>query len=192
MLLGVWYYQRPFEKIDQGIHEIISGNQNYEFEFDLNEELADSIAQNLNMMVAILSGRPLPDDIEAARGQNWVESMLIGSAFDDDADGTPEETRVPEEGVAPAQATANLSQSARTEAELSKEPAEKYYRRIFAEFLAHRESLGMDNEGLTYVRFVDRVVKSERALKSELSARSIRFNVEVKGRNVVLTPVKLS
>ena len=49
----------------------------------------------------------------------------------------------------------------------------------------------MDNEGLTYVRFVDRVVKSERALKSELSARSIRFNVEVKAGSVVLTPVRL-
>ncbi len=190
LLIGVWYYQRPFEKIDQGIHEIISGNQNYEFEFELNEELADSIAQNLNMMVAILSGRPLPDDIEAARGQNWVESMLIGSAFDDG-------TELDSEDVDASAAGKNIATdstptpSARTEAELSKEPAEKYYRRIFSEFLAQREALGMDNEGLTYVRFVDRVVKSERALKSELSARSIRFNIEVKAGSVVLTPVRL-
>jgi len=187
LLVAVWYYQRPFEKIDQGIHEVIGGNQTYEFEFDFNEELPDSIAQNLNMMVAILTGRPMPDDIADARSQNWVESMLIGSAFE-----VEEGAKSQREGR--VEATSSTGHSVRTRGadELQKEPAEKYYRRIFTEYVSIRESLGHPNDSVTYVRFVDKVVKSERSLRESMECRAVRFNIEQKGGNAVLTPVKLS
>lgn len=188
LLLAIWHYRRPFVKIDQGIHEIISGDQAYEFEFDFNEELPDSIGQNLNMMVAILSGRPLPDDIADARSQNWAESMLIGNGFEEDGKNGGAGGEYP---MTPSKSSASGART-RSSEELRKEPAEKYYRRIYTEFLAIRESLGQGNEGITYVRFVDKVVKSERALRESLDARAVRFNVENKAGNAVLTPVHLS
>jgi len=188
LVFSVWYYRRPFERIDQGIHEIIGGNQAYEFEFDFNEELPDSIAQNLNMMVAILTGRPLPDDIADARSQNWVESMLIGSAFNDDEG----EGRADTSDAEPTIASPKVSVRSRSADELKKEPAEKYYRRLFNEYISLRDQLNLDNDGVTYVRFVDKVVKSERSIKEESGSRSVRFNIEEKGGNAVLTPVLLS
>ncbi|WP_296282558.1 hypothetical protein, partial [Pseudoxanthomonas sp.] len=73
----------PFMDIDQGVLEIINGNLDYWFEPE-SGTVATNMAQNLNIMVCQLSGRPLPDeDDDAVRPQNWVQDQLFVESIDD-------------------------------------------------------------------------------------------------------------
>lgn len=62
-LLLVFFQQfvRPFERIDRGIMEQISGNRDHWFA-GTGKDLPGTMAQNLNILVCILTGRPLPDE----------------------------------------------------------------------------------------------------------------------------------
>ena len=66
---------QPFEKIDSGVHEVIGGNFDYQFPFDYSEELPSSMAQSLNLMVAVLLGKPLPEDEDMPVG-DWDSATL--------------------------------------------------------------------------------------------------------------------
>lgn len=68
-------HMQPFEKIDSGLHEVIGGNFDYQFPFDYSEELPSSMAQSLNLMVAVLLGKPLPEDEDIPVG-DWDSATL--------------------------------------------------------------------------------------------------------------------
>lgn len=72
MALFLWIirtYTKPLVDIDTGIHEIMNGNHDYEFEAEYQDKLWSSMAQSLNRMVGILLGRELEDeDLEAYLG----------------------------------------------------------------------------------------------------------------------------
>ncbi|MGM0578266.1 MAG: hypothetical protein ACQEXJ_21260 [Myxococcota bacterium] len=55
-------YTKPLVEIDSGIHEIITGNRDYEFRSDYRDQLWSSMAQSLNRMVGILLGRKIEED----------------------------------------------------------------------------------------------------------------------------------
>jgi hypothetical protein len=62
----------PFEAIDRGVLEIISGKrEDVEYWFDVpGLDLPGTLSQNLNVMVCHLTGRPLPEELEEqARGR---------------------------------------------------------------------------------------------------------------------------
>ncbi len=63
VLLAFLSFVRPIEAVDQGVMEIINGNLEYWFDGG-KKELVGTMAQNLNIMVCNLSGRPLPDEDE--------------------------------------------------------------------------------------------------------------------------------
>ncbi|MGK0359671.1 MAG: hypothetical protein ACI9U2_001977, partial [Bradymonadia bacterium] len=52
----------PFEDMDEGVMELISGNRDYWFESKRGGlGLSNTMGQNLNILVCILAGRPVPD-----------------------------------------------------------------------------------------------------------------------------------
>ena len=56
-------FVKPFETMDEGVMELISGNRDYWFESKgRGKSLSSTMGQNLNILVCILTGRPLPDD----------------------------------------------------------------------------------------------------------------------------------
>jgi len=155
------HYTAPFEKIDQGIHEVIGGNYGYHFSFGEDNDLPGAMAQNLNLMVAILTGQSLPDEEEDS--QKWVDSLLIR---DDAGNGNGQ-------------------------SEVATEPAEEYYRRVFNEYIAIRTTLGKDNESVTYPRFVEKLVRSEQLMSEKMGVAMVRFVVEERAGNAVLTPMPM-
>lgn len=65
MALFIWVirtYTKPLIEIDSGIHEVITGNRDYEFRSDYSDKLWAAMAQSLNRMVGILLGRNIEED----------------------------------------------------------------------------------------------------------------------------------
>ena len=196
------------EQVDSGIHEVISGESDYEFNFDYKDERLSSMAQSLNLMVAVLVGRDVDDD-ERHGDSAWMQSFLDeGEDWNDGADGSEQEPQgvstpqavvtsanpeaQPEPAaVAPAPASSVPSPSpiSGADAELAIEPAESYYRRIYSEFTQGRKEAG--DETISYVRFVEKVVRQERVLRNQLACRMVRFRVVQRDDGPALLPVKI-
>lgn len=180
-------YSRQFERIDEGIHEVISGNRDYEFSFDMPDTLARNMAQSLNLMVAVLEGKPLPDEM---MGDGWDESLLIdvhsgngnGHGSWSQPDGADQSS-----DVMPAVKPAGSDRAV----ELLKESAEAYYRRLFREYVDARRTTGEATEKITYPAFVEKLVRNERRLRDKLGCRYVRFEVAVKDEQVMLTPIPI-
>jgi len=153
-----------FVSIDQGVHEIIAGDSDYVFTFDPEKDsVANSMAQSLNVMMALLQGKPLPE--EENTENPWADSLLVES---------------------------DVRSQGRSRMELSAEPADAYYKRIYEEYRAGRLALGLDVSNLSYVSFVERIARIERRLKARADGKNVRFNVGVEEHQVILVPVFLS
>ncbi|MBD89672.1 MAG: hypothetical protein CL940_05015 [Deltaproteobacteria bacterium] len=88
------HHTRPLVEIDSGIHEIITGNHDYEFKSDYSDKLWVSFAKSLNRMVGILQGRDLEeDDLEEYMGVVTRETaaVQVPDSFMDDDDDDEEE-----------------------------------------------------------------------------------------------------
>ena len=171
-------HTRPFEKIDIGLHEVINGNFDYQFPFDYKEDLPSSMAQSLNLMIAVLLGKPLPEDEAEATG-GWDSGVTAAS-------GARSRPRSGDGDLIIAQAP-----GAPPSADMMSEPAEAYYKRLYAEYRKARAAAGAPDDVITYVRFVEQLVRSERDLKQKLSAKHVRFTVNQQGSKVVLVPIPL-
>jgi hypothetical protein len=206
-MLAIRSHLNALEQVDSGIHEVISGNSNYEFNFDYNDTSLSSMAQSLNLMVAVLVGRDVEerDDGES----DWMQSFLDDDSRLEEAESEePPSKQAAVAEVKPAAveqaAPAALAKSSEVaspdaggtaeelsglDAELAIEPAESYYRRIYSEFTEGRKDSG--DESISYVRFVEKVVRQERVLRNQLSCRMVRFRVVQRDDGPALLPVKI-
>ena len=62
LIFAINSHIEALEQVDSGIHEVISGESDYEFNFDYKDERLSSMAQSLNLMVAVLLGRDIDDE----------------------------------------------------------------------------------------------------------------------------------
>ena len=84
LFLMAWFYKdfvEPFVILDQGVHEIINGNFDYEFPLDFKEELARSLSNSLSLMTLVLQGKPLPEE---ELGKGWDEELDEDVELSDD------------------------------------------------------------------------------------------------------------
>jgi len=166
-------FTRPFEEIDRGIHEIIGGNFDYSFPFNFSEELPRSMGQSLSIMKAVLLGQPLPEDQE--RDDSWAANLKV------------------EGEMPPLSAEISDGESELEEITSDKvgESATDYYRRLFKEYVSARESLGENVSNITYIKFVEKIAKTEKSLREKHNCKQILFRVETKDKQVVLVPIKV-
>jgi hypothetical protein len=168
---------KPFEAIEAGIHEVIGGNFEYTFPFTHREELPRSMAQSLTIMKAVLLGQPLPEDVEAAA--NW------GVDIRGDSEELLAEVAQPAESASGASAIETIA------AAEVKESVTDYYRRLFKEYCDARQANGEDVSAITYVKFVEKLARTEKSLRDKYSCKQIRFRVEKKDKQIVLVPIKV-
>jgi hypothetical protein len=175
-------YTRPYESIDAGIHEVCAGDFEYQFPFDYNDDAASAMAQSLNLMMAVLLGNPLPedqDDEDSHWNDNsrWVERRggIQGSNGG----------LVIEDGT-------SLEELESITDEMLTESSEAYYRRLYEEYRGASREAGQPDGVITYVRFVERLAKSERELKERLKCTHVRYCVENNDGRVVLRPSAIS
>lgn len=177
-LLRSFYHS--FEVLDQGVHEVINGNLDYQFPFEFKEELARGLGQSLNLMSVVLQGRPLPEEVEDQETgrTSWTSEMQVL-----EVGGTE-----PEWGETSRTTVALDLDAART---LAEEPADVYYKRIYSEFLEARRSIGLPTEGINYPKFLERLVHLEQGLKKKHRSSMVRFAVKTRNGTVVLDPVPI-
>ena len=171
-------HTKPFEKIDAGIHEVINGNFDYQFPFDYREDLPSSMAQSLNLMIAVLLGKPLPEDDAEAAG-SWGDGAVGGPSG--------ARVRPRSEGEGDLIILKSASPEPLT-ADEARESAESYYKRLYAEYRKARTDAGDPDDVITYVRFVEQLVRAERELKTALGVGAVRFRVKTQGKKVTLEP----
>lgn len=174
-------FAKPFESIDAGIHEIIGGNFEYSFPFNFREELPRSMAQSLTIMKAVLLGLPLPEDQE--RDDSWASNLRVEGESEAGA-------------VQPVDEDTGDLVEAQTElgevkADSIKESATEYYRRLFREYTEAKQKLGEDTSKITYIKFVEKVAKTEKALREKYDVKQIILKVETKDTQVVLVPLRV-
>ncbi|MBM4355414.1 MAG: hypothetical protein FJ109_16780 [Deltaproteobacteria bacterium] len=167
-------FTRPFEEIDAGVHEIIGGNFDYSFPFAFQDELPRSMAQSLTIMKAVLLGQPLPEDLE--QDGSWAENLRIESDVATVADSPGGDSQSPLEEIT---------------SDRIKESATEYYRRVYREYLDARKSTGEDVSGITYIKFVEKIARTEKSLRDRFGCKQILFRVEIKDRQVVLVPIRV-
>lgn len=61
-------YEKSFQKLEDGVQVIISGEKDYIFEPIPTNPVADGLAQHLNLLSAYLQGKPMPDDDPSSSG----------------------------------------------------------------------------------------------------------------------------
>jgi hypothetical protein len=161
-------FTQPFEEIEQGIHEVLSGNKDWEFRVEGGDELPRNMAQNLRLMVASLNGKSL----ETVEDQVWPK-VLLDEELDDSAWTSPADW--PDR---------QAERSSGTHAH-----PERYYRTLYAEFLeARKEVLGESGVPMPFETFVALVDNNERKMRETLACREVEFSVQVEADRVVLTP----
>jgi len=181
-------FTRPFEEIDKGIHEVIGGNFEYSFPFvHFKEELARSMAQSLSVMKCVLLGLPLPEDAE--RDDSWADNLRIagegikpaGPPLGGAGDSGPAHT--------PTHVTPDEIEEIKS-ADF-KESATDYFQRLFKEYVAAKQALGEDTANITYIKFVEKIAKTEKSLREKYDTKQVIFKVETKDKQVVLVPLKV-
>lgn len=175
-------YDRDIESLYQGVHEVISGNYDYSFPTGQKDDILRNLGNTLNLMSLVIQGRSTDDDESAVpdawTGESTWESIdVLAGAIEHDVETAPGEAEFESPGV--------------DVAALAAQPAEAYYRLLFAEFVAARRAAGIPDEGITQQTFMVRVIHLEQKLKKRHGLSMVRFIVSTKGGEVILVPVRI-
>ncbi len=186
-------HTRSFEQIDAGVHEVISGNFDFQFPVDYSEDQPTRMAQNLNLMLAVMTGRPLSDDAAPGGSGNSPSSPGGSGSAGPSGRGTASSSSPTSAGASVAATALKPEGLADFEiagdpeavsADILSEPTEQYLKRLYDEW--RRVEKG---DVMPYVRFVEQLVRTERRLKQSLACRHVRFRTETRGEKVMLVPL---
>jgi hypothetical protein len=127
-------------------------------------------------MKAVLLGLPLPEDQE--RDDSWAADLRVagGEEFQVNA------AEITDEEIAKIEEVA---------ADQIKESATEYYRRLFREYVDARRGLGENVGNITYIKFVEKVAKTEKGLRERFGCKQVIFRVHVRDKQVALIPIKV-
>ena len=156
-------FLRPLEEIDAGIHRIISGDREYFFPFEYKERIARSLAETLNLMKAVLLGKPLPEEEDDTA---FFQEML---KFSDHAAAR---------GAAPIDPQSVFAVT-----------PDEYYKSLFIDFVSAQQAAGNDMSKLTRMKFLEKVAQNENQLRLRTGKANVRFVVQVVDNEVRLHPV---
>jgi hypothetical protein len=168
--------ERPPADIEEGIIEVINGNQDYKFRPQPN--YMAGIAQRLNIMVASLLGRPLPDEeleeeVRRSTTGEWADPLFI------------------DEDAVKARLEDMMHIDVESAKRLAMENEDEYYSRIFKAYTNYKSGLGQPLGGVTLDKFRQKLRNNETMLKRKYNAAMVRFVVVVKEDTVILQPVPL-
>jgi len=156
-------FLKPLEEIDAGIHRIISGDREYFFPFEYKEPIAKSLGETLNLMVAVLLGKPLPEEED-------------DTAFFQEALKFSEHALA--RGATPIDPQAVFAMN-----------PDEYYKSLYIDFVSAQQAAGNDMSKLTRMKFLEKVAQNETQLRLRTGKANVRFVVQVVENEVRLHPV---
>jgi hypothetical protein len=165
------YMSRPVEQLEEGLLAILNGRTDLRFEIE-HAELGGLVFR-LNSLLNQLMG--VQEDTTDDEGR-----PSRPAAASDFSDALAVDERSVQAPTADAFAAA-----------LRAEPADSYYRRLFNEYINAKRSIGDPVEHITEASFVGRIQTSETEMR-EKHGKTVRYRVEVRGKEVVLIVVPLA
>jgi hypothetical protein len=163
------YVQEPISEIEEGLLAIINGNTNFRFELE-HAELGGLVFR-INSLLNALMGVPETDEegrpSRPASAQDFQEALSV------------DESQAASAGVDPQVARA-----------LAAEPADRYYARLFSEYIAAKKRLGDPTDHITQEAFASRLQASEMEM-AQKHGRPVRYQVQLRDNGVVLIAVPM-
>ena len=166
------YISRPVSELEEGLLAVMNGKTDMRFEIE-HAELGGLVFR-VNSLLNQLLG--VQEDETDDQGR---PSRAPSSGSFEDALAVDERMATSAEGADAGDARS-----------LREEEDEKYYSRIFNEYVAGKRSLGDPVDHITREAFVARIRASE-AEMAQKHGRPVRYKVEVRGKEVVLLAVPL-
>lgn len=161
----------PLDSIEIGIAEVINGNIDYTFK-PVGPDF-DGLANSLNVMLARLLGRdePSEDQVEEEdETPKWKAEQMIFEA-----------------GDGASAAAGGLAAGG-----LAQESEASYYPRLFGEYVNALRGLGKPIEGMSVQSFMAKLHLAEAGLEEKWDCKLVRFQVAVRGDQVVFCPIRLA
>ncbi len=164
------YIAGPVSELEDGLLAIINGNSDLRFQIEHDElgGLVFRINSLLNALMGVAEdttdeeGRPS----HAPRAQDFQEALAV------------------DESAVQGQADPSVAAS------LAEEPADRYYRRLYDEYIAAKRQLGDPVDHITLQAFQNKIQASEREM-GQKHGRPVRYQVQLRGNSVVLNAVPL-
>lgn len=174
---------KPIEEMEEGVLAVINGRT--DLRLDIESAELGGLAYRINQLLNVFTGTPEADDdgrISSPPG-GWPQGASGMTEV-------PQAARVPAEAAAAAAgaATGEVEDEALA-AQLSSEPEDAYYERLFTEYVAAKEAAGENVSNVTKDKFVMRLQANEKSLIKKHDCRMVRFQVQVVGTQVNLRPV---
>jgi hypothetical protein len=162
-----------YDRIEQGVLEMVSGNMEYKFDPQLPGG-AGALSHALNLLVAQLLGRPPPD--REPEDLTWADPFFIEVL-------SPDEIR--SHGYHPV-----VDHRSDLDSGLGLTLA--YYEKLFRDYLeASRKAGEKVVEKITFEEFVEKVRKNEDVLRRKYSCPVVKFEVRTKEGKVTLKPIPI-
>jgi hypothetical protein len=172
--------QKAYDAVDfilEGAHQIIVGNKDYQFASA--DEYLNQIGQTINLAIAILLGKYIPEDEEEANAMSLRGSLDTGKA------GVSQKDRMLIETI---DDNAHSKESGEVK---DNENSEGYYDRLFDEFIAAKKSVGDDISQVTKQRMIAKLKRAEEKLIEKHGCVSVRFGVKIEQNKVTLKPTPI-
>ena len=169
---------RPIAQLEEGILQVINGRT--ETRLDVQGSDFGGLSYRINQLLNLLTGTPEASESGAVGG---------GGKWDDQgAEGTSTiGTAIPTDATAPAGDEPEADPA--TAALLLAEGDDAYYARVYAEYVAAKQSVGENVSNIAQEKFVQRLRGQEQALLAKRGCRLVRFQVQTRGTQVNLTPI---
>jgi hypothetical protein len=165
------YFSRPIAELEDGLLAIINGRADLRFEIE-HPDLGGLVFR-INSLLNALMGVAEDTTDDQGRPSRSPEAGDFQEALS-----------VDESSVAGQTVDSEYA------AKLAVEPDQVYYARLFREYIAAKEQLGDPVAHITEVAFVTRIQASEQDM-AQKHGRVVRYRIDVRGNQVVLTAVPL-
>ena len=178
--LALVIVQKAYDSIDfvlEGAHQIIVGNKDYQFTSD--DEYLNQFGQTLNMMIAILLGKYIPEDEEEDGAMSFKGFLDSGKAGLSPADKMLIETM---------DETAEALHEEDREARATELGSESYYDELFNEFIDTKKKIGDDVSQITKERMILKLKRAEQKLIEKHGCKQVHFVVKVENGKVSIKP----
>ncbi len=165
--------QRAYEAIDfilEGAHQIIVGNKDYQWASD--DDYLNQLGQTLNLAIAILLGKYIPEDEEEAASLTLRGSLDSGKA----------------KGIRDRMIIESVEDEASFEVTPPAETGDAYFDKLLADFIAAKQDAGEDVSQITKERFIAKLQRTEQRLINKHNCKRVYFSVRIANGKVTLKP----
>jgi hypothetical protein len=171
----------PIAQMEEGILQVINGRT--DTRLDIQSPDFGGLAYRINQLLNVFTGTPETDESGAVagggQGGGWSDQGREGPSMA----GAPPASSATSAGGSEEEADPGLA------AQLSAEPEDTYYARVYGEYVAAKQAVGESVANIAQDKFVQRLKANEQALVKKHGCRMVRFQVQANGTQVNLKPV---